>query len=179
MDHNGAYRRGRHHSVPARLQNGPRRTVNSRPGNGKNFLIERHAMLAPRSFLRPWPVVEIPCGFRVDDANGKRLGYFYSWDDASEATSSLLTKPGECRRNLPSCRSHGRTKPGRALPQGQEPRSPVERERAKAWSVHALIIAGGTGRSRVRRVEPRRARPPWRVQRCCSRRAPSAGHPFL
>jgi hypothetical protein len=22
-------------------------------------------------------------GFRVDDANGKRLGYFYSWDDAN------------------------------------------------------------------------------------------------
>jgi hypothetical protein len=25
----------------------------------------------------------IPGGFRVDDANGKRLGYFYSWDDAN------------------------------------------------------------------------------------------------
>ena len=40
-------------------------------------------MLAPRSFPRPWSVIEIPGGFRVDDANGKRLGYFYSWDDAN------------------------------------------------------------------------------------------------
>jgi hypothetical protein len=40
-------------------------------------------MLAPRSFPRPWSVVEIPGGFRVDDANGKRLGYFYSWGDAN------------------------------------------------------------------------------------------------
>jgi hypothetical protein len=39
-------------------------------------------MLAPRSFPRPWCVVEIPGGFRVDDAGGKRLGYLYSWDDA-------------------------------------------------------------------------------------------------
>ena len=37
----------------------------------------------PRSFPRPWSVIEIPGGFRVDDANGKRLGYFYSWDDAN------------------------------------------------------------------------------------------------
>jgi hypothetical protein len=42
-------------------------------------------MLAPRSFPRPWSVVEIPGGFRVDDANGMRLGYFYSWDDANAA----------------------------------------------------------------------------------------------
>jgi hypothetical protein len=59
--------------------------VRWRPGNGKDFLIERHAMLAPRSFPRPWSVVEIPGGFRDDHANGKRLGYFYSWDDANAA----------------------------------------------------------------------------------------------
>jgi hypothetical protein len=38
-------------------------------------------MFAPRSFPRPWCIVEIPGGFRVDDAGGKRLGYFYWWDD--------------------------------------------------------------------------------------------------
>jgi hypothetical protein len=38
-------------------------------------------MLAARSFPRPWCVVEIPGGFRADDASGKRLGYFYFWDD--------------------------------------------------------------------------------------------------
>jgi hypothetical protein len=74
-------------------------------------------MLAPRSFPRPWSVVEIPGGFRVDDANGMRLGYFYSWDDANAAhpaTSSRRTKRSEWRRNLPSCRSHRRTKERRA-----------------------------------------------------------------
>jgi hypothetical protein len=40
-------------------------------------------MLAPRNFPRPWSIVEIPGGFRVDDASGKRLGYFYSWGDAN------------------------------------------------------------------------------------------------
>ena len=38
-------------------------------------------MPTPRGFPRPWCVVEIPGGFRVGDASGKRLGYFYSWDD--------------------------------------------------------------------------------------------------
>jgi hypothetical protein len=51
--------------------------------SGWDFLVERHAMLAARSFPRPWSVVEIPGGFRVDDASGKRLGYFYSWGDAN------------------------------------------------------------------------------------------------
>jgi hypothetical protein len=40
-------------------------------------------MLAPRNFPRPGSVIEIPGGFRVDDANGKRLCYFCSWDDAN------------------------------------------------------------------------------------------------
>ena len=39
-------------------------------------------MAVARRFPRPWSVVEIPGGFRVDDASGKRFGYFYSWDDA-------------------------------------------------------------------------------------------------
>jgi hypothetical protein len=59
-------------------------TMESRPGIFRpGSPIERHAMLAPRSFPRPWSVIEIPGGFRVDDANGKRLGYFCSWDDAN------------------------------------------------------------------------------------------------
>jgi hypothetical protein len=54
-----------------------------RASSGRDLLIQRHPMLAPRSFPRPWSVIQIPGGFRVDDANGKRLGYFYSWDDAN------------------------------------------------------------------------------------------------
>jgi len=42
-------------------------------------------MTVARSFLRPWSVIEIPGGFRVDDASGKRLGYFYAWSDANAA----------------------------------------------------------------------------------------------
>jgi hypothetical protein len=53
----------------------------SRPGSFRLGL--SHRTLAPRSFRRPWCVVEIPGGFRVDDASGKRLAYFYSWDDAN------------------------------------------------------------------------------------------------
>jgi hypothetical protein len=40
----------------------------------------------PEAFLRPWSVIEIPGGFRVDDgASGKRLGYFYVWSGANAA----------------------------------------------------------------------------------------------
>jgi hypothetical protein len=42
-------------------------------------------MTVARSFLRPWSVIEIPGGFRVDDASGNRLGYFYAWSDANAA----------------------------------------------------------------------------------------------
>jgi hypothetical protein len=37
--------------------------------------------MAPRNFPAPWSVVEIPGGFRVQDATGQRLAYFYWWDD--------------------------------------------------------------------------------------------------
>jgi hypothetical protein len=70
-----------------------------RANSGWDFFNERHAMLAPRSFPRPWSVVEIPGGFRVDDASGKRLGYFYSWGDANavHALGDVLTAE-EARR---------------------------------------------------------------------------------
>jgi hypothetical protein len=42
-------------------------------------------MAVARSFPRPWSVIEIPGGFRVDDASGKRLGYFYAWSGANAA----------------------------------------------------------------------------------------------
>jgi hypothetical protein len=56
-------------------------------------------MAVARSFPQPWSVVEIPGGFRVDDASGKRLGYFYSWGDANAVhpLSDVLTTD-EARR---------------------------------------------------------------------------------
>jgi len=41
-------------------------------------------MAVARSFPRPWSVIEIPGGFRVDDASGERLGYF-AWSGANAA----------------------------------------------------------------------------------------------
>jgi hypothetical protein len=66
------------------------------------FPIGRHAMAAPPQLSTAWPVIEIPGGFRVDHASGKRLGYFYSWDDANahgggvcQAAGAIDTKKGE------------------------------------------------------------------------------------
>jgi len=42
-------------------------------------------MTVDRSFLRPWSVIEISGGFRVDDASGNRLGYLYAWSGANAA----------------------------------------------------------------------------------------------
>jgi hypothetical protein len=39
--------------------------------------------MAPRSFPAPWTVTDIPGGYRVEDATGQPLGYFYSWDGPS------------------------------------------------------------------------------------------------
>jgi hypothetical protein len=41
--------------------------------------------MKPIGFQRPWRVTDIPGGFRVDDANGLALGYFYSWDGPNAA----------------------------------------------------------------------------------------------
>jgi hypothetical protein len=38
-----------------------------------------------RHFPGPWSVVDIPGGYRVQDATGHPLGYFYSWDDPTAA----------------------------------------------------------------------------------------------
>jgi hypothetical protein len=39
-------------------------------------------LTAPRTFPAPWSVVEIPSGFRVEDANHRPLVYTYGHDDA-------------------------------------------------------------------------------------------------
>jgi len=49
--------------------------------------------MAPRSFPAPWTVIDIPGGYRVEDATGQALGYFYSWDDPSaKHQADVLTR---------------------------------------------------------------------------------------
>jgi hypothetical protein len=47
--------------------------------------------MAPRSFPAPWTVTDIPGGYRVEDATGQPLGYFYSWDSSSCSGSTRVT----------------------------------------------------------------------------------------
>jgi hypothetical protein len=51
-----------------------------------------------RSFPSPWSIVEISGGYRVDDASGKRLCYFYSWDDPTAAYQADVLTGDEARR---------------------------------------------------------------------------------
>jgi hypothetical protein len=46
-------------------------------------------MPAPRTFPTPWSAVEIPGGFRVEDANRLPLAYFYGHDDANADVLTL------------------------------------------------------------------------------------------
>jgi hypothetical protein len=43
-------------------------------------------------------VIEIPGGYRVDDASGRRLAYFYSWDGPSTAHQADVLTGDEARR---------------------------------------------------------------------------------
>ena len=51
-----------------------------------------------RSFPSPWSVIEIPGGYRVDDASGSRLAYFYFWDDPTGRYHADVLSPEEARR---------------------------------------------------------------------------------
>jgi hypothetical protein len=49
--------------------------------------------MSSRSFPAPWSVVDIPGGFRVQDASGNALCYLYSWDDPSAGhQADVLTR---------------------------------------------------------------------------------------
>ncbi len=49
--------------------------------------------MSTRHFPGPWSVVDIPGGYRVQDAVGHPLGYFYSWDDPTAAHGAdMLTR---------------------------------------------------------------------------------------
>jgi hypothetical protein len=51
--------------------------------------------MEPTRFQRPWRVTDIPGGFRVDDANGLALGYFYWWNSPSAAHQIGVLKRNE------------------------------------------------------------------------------------
>jgi hypothetical protein len=55
-------------------------------------------MPPPRTFPSPWSVIEIFGGYRVDDATGNGLGYFYSWDDPAGIYHAEVLSPDEARR---------------------------------------------------------------------------------
>jgi hypothetical protein len=56
-----------------------------------------HRMLAPR-FPAPWSVLEIPGGFRVQDANRRPLAYFYGSEDPSARHRSDVLTLDDARR---------------------------------------------------------------------------------
>ena len=43
--------------------------------------------MAERHFPPPWTVVETPDGYRVDDATGQTIGWFYGADETSRQTA--------------------------------------------------------------------------------------------
>jgi hypothetical protein len=55
-------------------------------------------MPAARTFPAPWSAVEIPGGFRVEDANRRPLAYFYGRDDPNAAQQADVLTLDEARR---------------------------------------------------------------------------------
>jgi hypothetical protein len=57
-----------------------------KPLDSRRFLLccphERRA-----GFLHPWKVVETPGGYRVDDATGQTIGWWYGEDEPSRRTA--------------------------------------------------------------------------------------------
>ena len=49
--------------------------------------------MSSRRFPAPWSVVDIPGGFRVQDASGNPLCYFYSWDEALHMAENFAKLP--------------------------------------------------------------------------------------
>jgi hypothetical protein len=59
---------------------------------------ERNRSSAPRTFRPPWSTVEIPGGFRVEDANRRPLASIYSGDSEAEALQAKVLTKDEARR---------------------------------------------------------------------------------
>jgi hypothetical protein len=50
-----------------------------------------------RRFPAPWTVERIPGGFKVNDANGQTLAYFYAREEPASAVAKVLARD-EARR---------------------------------------------------------------------------------
>jgi hypothetical protein len=70
---------------------GPQPLSPVKPGLGPS--IHGFSNVCTSQLSPAWCLAEIPGGFRVDDASGKRLGYFYWWDDpnALHSLDDVLT----------------------------------------------------------------------------------------
>jgi hypothetical protein len=55
-------------------------------------------MSEQRKFPPPWSVEKIPGGFKVVDATGQSLAYFYARENASDAHMAQVLTEDEARR---------------------------------------------------------------------------------
>jgi hypothetical protein len=54
--------------------------------------------MTDRRFPPPWRVVRLPGGFKVIDANGQSLAYFYARENDHDANSAGVLTMEEARR---------------------------------------------------------------------------------
>jgi hypothetical protein len=54
--------------------------------------------MTPRRFPPPWTAENLPGGFKVIDANGQSLAYFYARENDNDATTAGLLTMDEARR---------------------------------------------------------------------------------
>jgi hypothetical protein len=54
--------------------------------------------MSDRRFPPPWSVVRLPGGFKVIDANGQSLAYFYARENDHDANSAGVLTMDEARR---------------------------------------------------------------------------------
>ena len=54
--------------------------------------------MTDRRFPPPWTVIRLPGGFKVIDANGQSLAYFYARDNDNDAGTAGVLTMDEARR---------------------------------------------------------------------------------
>ena len=54
--------------------------------------------MSDRRFPPPWSVVRLPGGFKVIDANGQSLAYFYACENDHDANTAGVLTMDEARR---------------------------------------------------------------------------------
>jgi hypothetical protein len=54
--------------------------------------------MSDRRFPPPWSVVRLPGGFKVIDANGQSLAYFYARENDHDANTAGVLTMDEARR---------------------------------------------------------------------------------